>query len=242
MNSLDVATSYLRLSDDIVSNGHSMRIFTITYICKLNRVILIDYISRVFREPGITVKFPMDNKHFHSQMTLTYHDVSRKSIKIFANGSLQITGLSSMLECDDVLLRVIGWLNKYSPIAYTDLHASTTYIAMMNAKIMVQAPLDLPSICQLFRQLPGVICLHNPETYPGLNVKFLDKRITMLIFRTGSVVVACAKSIEDIQYVYEKLVSVIGIDTSDRVLYSNNSQTLHGYSINSLMSCTYKCA
>jgi TATA-box binding protein (TBP) (component of TFIID and TFIIIB) len=240
MNSIETASEYLALSDEIFANGHAVNIFTITFICKCNTSLPIDSISRVFKEPDVFVKQPSDNIHFHNQMTLTFRDISRKSIKIFANGTLQITGLSSYLECDDVCQMVIHWLIKYAPYIM-EIYLVDRYVAMMNAKVSTYSRLLLVDICRALRLLPDVICLYNPETYPGLNVKILDTKVSVLIFRTGNIVIAGARSIDDIRHVYTLIHKIIGSNSTQPIVEKKDQVKLYcGYTVKSLMSCSFR--
>lgn len=251
MNSVENARAYMALSDKALANGHFVNIFTITLICKLNTSISIHYMASVFNEPGVRVKKPTDNVHFHNQMTLTFSDISNKSIKMFANGTLQITGLSSYLECDDLCDSAVRWVRKYArgDIDPSSIQVSSKYIPMMNAKVATFRQIDLLDTSRNLRRLvDGVICLYNPETYPGLNVKILARRLSVLVFRTGNIVISGCKCIEDIDYVYgiiRQAVVGIGAPVDNSVAASsnnkhNNVMMCHGYPIKSLMSCSYR--
>jgi TATA-box binding protein (TBP) (component of TFIID and TFIIIB) len=245
MDNFENADEFLRLSSHAVNNDHSINIFTITMICKLNVPVNISKLGDNIVEPGIHVRKSSDRTQFHNQLTLSFNDISKKSIKIFANGTLHITGPSSYVECSDICSRVLKWIIKYDVTVTSDVHIITQYIPMMNARVITYKPINLVELCGRLRCLTDVICLYNPDTYPGLNVKILSRRISILIFRTGVMVITGCKRMYDVRYAYD-LITVILKNTSapDEILSSrrqvvrpaaNIDTMIHGYPLKMIL-------
>ena len=92
-------------------------ISTITIVCDLSGEIDIKKLSEGFESPSFPVckikhtkqhneyeisKRGKVRKSFYNQITVFYIDHSTKSIKVFSNGRLQMTGLSSIQEASKV--------------------------------------------------------------------------------------------------------------------------------------------
>jgi TATA-box binding protein (TBP) (component of TFIID and TFIIIB) len=235
------AAAFLELSDTVYRNGHGINIFTMTVIGRLSDGVHIHTLSRVFEEPGILVKSPSANVHFQNQLTLSYRDqCSSKSIKIFGNGTLQMTGLTSPIECDDVCARVVQWIVKYNASANANISLVDKYVAMINAKLQLNTPLDLIHVITRLRLMTDVICLYNPETYPGVNAKIQSRRVTMLVFRTGNVVISGGRSIADIAYAYDVIQSIVPKGDITKYTHRKMAERYHGYPISHLMTCSYQ--
>jgi TATA-box binding protein (TBP) (component of TFIID and TFIIIB) len=73
-------------------------------------------------------------------------------------------------------------------------------IAMINSDFQTNFNINQPLLTTLLQHNYGLFVKYDPISYPGVNVKY--KEDTILIFRTGKVIITGAKSYEDIEEGY----------------------------------------
>ena len=251
------AQSYFSLMEKANANGHYVNVSTITLICVLNtQHIDLNQIVSTFNHDDVHLKVPpcktettkSQKKTFYNQITLNYRDISNKSIKIFSNGKLQITGLTCFFECKFVLEKIVRWLNEW--FQTTDFAVVNAYVGMLNINFSVQHTIDLQSLNRLLNSYDNVMAVYNPETYPAINVKLqtsefmLDSNpsISLFIFGTGNIVVSGTKTIEQSIFAYEFIVDVLNRTPSilrvrkERKIDST-TKFIDGYAARQYISC-----
>ena len=120
----------LELNEISMKHNCNFNISTMTYTFSLDQNdIDLDEFSKRFEIDNVYIK-PCKirnktkikrNDFFFNQITIEYLTLSKKSIKIFKNGKIHVTGLSSMYDCEHVTDLVCQWLQmifhkKYNPI------------------------------------------------------------------------------------------------------------------------------
>jgi len=92
-----------------------VRITTITMISKILQEIDLKKFKEKFNELGSVIvrrkgskfrgfEWKMKDTAFYNQVTIGYQDAySRKSIKIFGNGSIQVAGCADLFDCRRIL-------------------------------------------------------------------------------------------------------------------------------------------
>lgn len=188
------------------------RITTITSLCKLDCVdIDIPFVIEKFSEPikvgkvGSNQNFTWSRKEngFYNQVTLEYSDhYSKKSVKIFPNGSVHVTGCCNPKDCKRVLNQLCCILSTVynKPIKYTNFR-----IVMINANFSVNMTLDLNKVMTNTKSL-GCIVSFNPETYSAVKIKFSPtpgtKQVTASIFSSGKIIITGAVTLGEIVAAY----------------------------------------
>jgi TATA-box binding protein (TBP) (component of TFIID and TFIIIB) len=258
------ADSYLRFMHLASQNDHFVNVSTITLICVLNynRLDLKSF-TETFNEEGVSIKVPKSStdeleyskrgkvkKTFFNQITLNYIDVSKKSIKLFSNGKLQITGVSCYFECHQIIEKVTRWINKSAQIAVYQV--SDAYIGMLNINFSVKHLIDLPALNRVLNSFDNVMGVYNPETYPAINMKLQNTReylpnntkntTSLFIFGTGNIVVTGNKSIDGAIHAYEFINKLFGdfphLLKRPHPRKSNDKDTfIDGYSARQFISC-----
>jgi TATA-box binding protein (TBP) (component of TFIID and TFIIIB) len=257
MDTVAYAKEYLDLMKVVHGNGNVLNVSTITLICNLNveRICMQTFCER-FDEKGIEMKRYKRNKDFEitkrgkikksffNQVTLNYSDISKKSIKVFSNGKLQITGLTSCLECNKVSDMVNGWLKKY---LQEDICITKMYIGMINSNFSIMTNLDLVKLNGLLNLVPNVISIYNPESYPAINMKYIAPEISVsvFIFATGNIVITGGKKLWDMRVAYEfihdivtKHMNIVGKKSEQPSKTVRAEPYVCGYPIRQCMSCT----
>lgn len=261
MDSQAYANEYLDFMQEIKANNHVLNVSTITLICNLNvnQINMSEFCGR-FDEPTMEMKSCKPNKSFEltkrgkmiksffNQVTLNYRDISQKSIKIFSNGKLQITGLTSCVECNRVSMFVTELLRKYMrDETITIVH---TYIGMINSNFSVMKNLDLVPLSACLNTYKHVLSIYNPESYPAINMKYtdptMDMSVSIFIFGTGNIVITGGKRLRDMRMAYQFINDVIRSKEASVVKNTpyvpkpvRKEPCIAGYPIRQYMSSTY---
>jgi TATA-box binding protein (TBP) (component of TFIID and TFIIIB) len=258
---MNYAEEYLSFMEEVHKNKHVLNISTITLICNLNvdNVSIQTFIDR-FQEPGITMKVQSVVKNgkidvtrrskvkraFFNQVTLNYQDISKKSIKIFSNGKLQMTGITSGFECDVLSNYVLQLIRR--TLNNNDIRIVKSYMGMINSNFSVNVGIDLVKLNRVLNENPHVMSIYNPESYPAINVKYeipgKEHCTSIFVFGTGNIVTTGGKSIEDIKASYRFIHSEISNHyelvcrpdcITDRPI--KKEPMLYGYPVRQYMSC-----
>ena len=253
--SLDTRTfskEYKELTSFAHKNGYNINISTITLLCSLNctNIDLMRFCDN-FSEPDVQLKTnrnPNDyevtkrgrvKKNFFNQLTLNYKDISKKSIKIFSNGKLQITGLTSYLECNKLIEMICGWL---SECLDSDIHAIHMYVGMINSNFSIKRYVDLIQLNNVLNHHENVMSIYNPESYPAINMKYVlgDTKVSVFVFGTGNVVITGSKSMTQM---FNAFKFIVGIFKTNMHLLKHVNDTkktdkdayMHGYSLRQIL-------
>jgi TATA-box binding protein (TBP) (component of TFIID and TFIIIB) len=144
---------------------------------------------------------------FYNQVSLTYTDsYSTKSVKVFPNGTVHVTGCTNLFECRDVMEQVKTLfqiiLNWSEPIPFSD-----PQILMINSNFSLNCEVDQYELIDRLRQHKMFKITFTPEKYSAVKVKFKPlpdmKLVTVMIFRTGNIVINGAVTLKEVAYAYK---------------------------------------
>ena len=145
-------------------------------------------------------------KSFFNQLTISYQDYTRKSIKIFSNGKVQMTGITNVIEGKQIARwtgDTVGHFLKLDNIEAKDLE-----IAMINTNYSFENHISILRLKDiLIKENIVKYCRYNPDVYPGLKIKYDDTSV--FVFATGNVVITGAKSLKKITECYEYITNKI---------------------------------
>ena len=140
------------------------------------------------------------NASFYNQVTV---EILGVSLKLFGNGSIQATGVKSPVHFVDVI-----------DTACRDLldgaQLQTVEVALINVVFTAGILLPLGTLRHVFERA-GHDASYDPEVYPGVSVKVVDgsRRVTVIIFASGSISILGAKTPENVSNVYDVVCTVI---------------------------------
>lgn len=227
---LNINELSFKLSNENKTIGQ-LNISTMTVVCDLNCTICIESLTRNFVSPdfplceikkaktnkeSVLTKRGKVKKSFYNQTTITYFKFSKKSIKVFTNGKLQITGIISINDAIDAISNVISILvNSEQTLLDSKPHPSIDKLSifkieMINSNFKFGKEIKLKKLEHQLAQKYKVV--YEPDTYPGIKMKHHNSSI--FIFGTGNVVITGAKELSEIAEMYE-LVSNILHKSSD---------------------------
>ena len=150
-----------------------------------------------------------ENNHFYNGTTLKYEDkYSKKSVKIFPNGSVQVAGCRDLFDCQRVIAQLKCMFKNY--LGLGDIIDSEKFeIAMINSNYSLNYKVNLMKVAEHFRAYKNVFNVSfQPETYSAVKIKFKPfegektKEITTSIFSTGKIIITGAKTLKEVAYGY----------------------------------------
>jgi TATA-box binding protein (TBP) (component of TFIID and TFIIIB) len=242
----------IRLAYD---NGHLIYITTLTWLFRIDveEICLMNLLEHFDVDNVIIETKNNSDEEFMNQITLKFTTISSKSIKIFKNGHVQITGLSSYFECMNVSSLVLEWMNKFIPRNDHDdctqiykMKKNSQRIAMINLSVSTfpKHLLILKNLSSLIQQNKEVTrCTYNPENHRGLNIKF-SSGVSMFIFHTGNIIMS-SNSMADLKKEYlsvqkhfvQKNTNIHTHRSLQPIRKRQIEHTCHGYDMKDLMAC-----
>lgn len=203
-------TSYILSKED--PKLSSINISTMTAVCDIDCMINLEKLTKFFTSPSYplcSIKKAKSNKEctytkrgkqkksFYNQTTITYKTHTTKSIKVFSNGKLQITGLTSVIEALDTIQIVIYILKESNNSIISGKPEITNMkhfsIEMINSNFNYLKEIDLKKLKNLMKSM-YLDVTYDPDTYPGINAKI--NGVSVFIFGTGNVVITGSKSLK----------------------------------------------
>jgi len=193
-----------------------IRITTITMISKFLQEIDLPKFRENFAKLGSVIVRPkgsrfrgfewkMKETAFYNQVTIGYEDqYSRKSIKIFPNGSIQVAGCSDLFDCRRIL-RQLAFILKVVLEREDDIPVDEVAVKMINTNFSLNSSVNLNKIIQQFSKGPFKVTF-DPDRYSAVKIKFFPgegmKQVTGSIFSTGRIIVTGAQTLDEIANSY----------------------------------------
>lgn len=160
----------------------------------------------------------MGETAFYNQVTIGYRDAySRKSIKIFPNGSIQVAGCSDLFDCRRIL-RQLSFILKVVLGRETDIPVDEVAVKMINTNFSLNSSVNLNKIIQKLSHSPFRVT-YDPDRYSAVKVKFVPgpdmKQVTASIFSTGKIIVTGAQTLQEIAQAF----SILNQNLRDPAIY-----------------------
>lgn len=204
----------------------SLNISTLTMVCDMKIDINLEKLTKNFQGPSYPLCFikkaktnkdvtytkrGKPKKSFYNQTTITVSDLTNKSVKVFKNGKLQITGLTShndFINTINIIKTIL--LNTPDSVNHDDITDKPIEpkIEMINSNFNFSKELNLKKMRLIMLENKNIkAASYNPDTYPGINAKYNDT--SLFVFGTGNVVITGAKSIQEVRTAYEFVSEVV---------------------------------
>jgi len=156
------------------------------------------------------VSWAKKDNAFYNQITVEYSDAySKKSVKIFPNGTIHITGCYNPEDCSRVVENMQEILRE---IAGNEVICDTCKIVMINTNFSINSKLNLMYIMSSMKAR-GCVVSFNPETYSAVKIKFTPgpgmKTITASTFSSGKIIVTGAVNLDEIVASYKFILETI---------------------------------
>lgn len=239
----------------------SLNISTLTMVCNMKIDINLEKLTKNFTRPNYPLCFikkaktnkdvtytkrGKTKKSFYNQTTITVSENTNKSVKVFKNGKLQITGLTSYNDFKRTI-KIVRDILRNTPDAVEidsvkeeDIEPK---IEMINSNFNFAKELNLKKLKHIILECKDVKdATYNPDTYPGINAKFKDTSI--FIFGTGNIVITGSKSLQEIRDAYEFISEIVCSNKDTHIrngagkkISKNPINYMHGYPETVYIAC-----
>jgi TATA-box binding protein (TBP) (component of TFIID and TFIIIB) len=217
---------------------NELNISTMTIVCKTNIIFNVKNIGEklelndtiiyirynkterasIERPKKRKIKLHKEKKNFYNQVSIAVKidDTKKINIKLFINGSIQITGCKSL---EHVLIGVSNLFNQIKNSIYVDdtnkLIINNLFdvkIAMINSNFDIGFHIDRDKLFYLMKNKTKYVCMYDANYHACVDIKYEeeDKIISIFVFESGSIVITgsrnCLHIINAYNFIYEFLI------------------------------------
>lgn len=165
---------------------------------------------------------------------------SKISVKIFKNGSIQMSGIKSIECCNQVLFKLIRELKKEYAIIKDDVLEDVNFVnEPENIKVdkfkidMINSGFELKyeiNRDNMYNELikNNIECRFEPSIHAGVNIKYIPpsspKKVSIFVFESGNIIITGAKNIDSIIETYNYILNFI--KSNKKIIEKNNISNL----------------
>jgi TATA-box binding protein (TBP) (component of TFIID and TFIIIB) len=228
-----------------------IKISTMSATCKLGSNIMLEEMFKYLKlEEGniVTIKYKGDIKSleplkkkrntkkkknsFQNQLTIEVRPDVKKfpenkiSVKIFKNGSIQMSGVKSLDACNHALVKLIDRVTKeygvivdgvMKDISFVenkqDININGFKIDMINSNFNIGFEINRENLHEILLK-KKIQCRYEPCIHACVNIKFHPegaiKNVSIFVFQSGNIIITGAKNTESIvesyKYIKEMLI------------------------------------
>ena len=234
---------------DLTKISKDIKVSTMSATCSLGVDIDLQMIFKYLslkKEDIVTVKYkglvksldPIKKKKknkkpksFHNQLTVEIRpDIiklpdNKISIKIFKNGSIQMSGVKSLNACNLALNKLVNFLKKdwvtidndnIKEICFVDnkdnLSINNFKVDMINSNFNINWEINRESLYNICLG-DRIECRYEPSIHACVNIKFkpvsLDKKVSIFVFQSGNLIITGAKNIDNITESYNYITELL---------------------------------
>jgi TATA-box binding protein (TBP) (component of TFIID and TFIIIB) len=195
--------------DDVTGNKPSLlRVSTITVMGGRQGSTPLNTFTEKFVDGDHGWK--LGTTHFNNSLTISKQvgNGKNRSVKIFPNGKIHVTGSSTPLEGLDIIQEIQSIVDKIFP-EIKDNPIIPMETQMINATFQVPHGIDQMTLLDLLKTQRKYVSKisFNPETYAAVKCKMFGMSVS--IFKTGSVVLAGANNFKDLAVAYRFLLKIL---------------------------------
>jgi TATA-box binding protein (TBP) (component of TFIID and TFIIIB) len=192
-----------------------LKITTITMVANIGKPFNLEAMREAIGDgidmslgPGAsrTFNWTLTPTKFMNQITVGYtDDRSKKSIKLFPNGAVQVAGCSDLIDCSRIRDQLNVLIKEFNP---EGVFIKEFEIVMINTNFTMSHRLDLFN--KVITEFSDYPLNFRPEEYSGVIIKVPstipgDKPVTVSIFASGAVIVTGAQRLGEIASAYRKV-------------------------------------
>lgn len=176
-------------------------------------------------------------KSFQNQLTVEIRpDIenlpdNKISIKIFKNGSIQMSGVKSLYACNLALSKLIDSLSKeYGVIIDNKIHdikfvsdrkkikVNRYKVDMINSNFNINYEVNRENLYNILLR-KKIECRYEPSIHACVNIKFRPtesiKNISIFVFQSGHIIITGAKNINNISESYDYITELLSEHKSE---------------------------
>ena len=143
--------------------------------------------------------------NFFNQLTFWYKDCTKKSVKLFINGNVHVTGCRSLEEYSKLMKHVCGFMDYLFPESPKKCRVQDIDIQMVNTNFSVGRGLDLSRLKRILLD-QGMCATYDREVYPGLNLKVptsANREASVLVFISGNIIITGVRHFYEVYEAYK---------------------------------------
>jgi TATA-box binding protein (TBP) (component of TFIID and TFIIIB) len=232
---------------------YNMSISTISVTGKMNCKIVLENIDKYIKlsnDDIVSIKFggkikSLERKHktkkkkdirsFENQLTfeIRVNDIKKINVKIFKNGSFQMTGCKSMKDCNTVLNKLIYRLSKVYAVIEDNKIVEKVFmddidkegikvfgfkIDMINSNFKVPYLINREALYNILLD-QKINCRYEPCIHACVNIKFPieneitskneQKIVSIFVFQSGNIIITGAKTRDHIISSYNYITNIL---------------------------------
>jgi TATA-box binding protein (TBP) (component of TFIID and TFIIIB) len=194
-------------------------ISTITAVCTFNSKIDVKKYTDFYGHNLTKKKF---YNCIHCYIGVKYQSKTKISVKIFANGKMQMAGVLNVKAMAYGFRKIFKRLLSLKAFEDEDeAYISNIKICMINSDFRIDKNIRQSSLCKFFDEKSLSYIKRysfNPNKYPAINLKIYNSNgidtTTCLIFRSGSIMITGGNDILEYYKIYNNLLKIINDNDS----------------------------
>jgi len=200
-----------------------VNITTITMHASINTPIDVEKMRALLKDDGVDLgkgchlELGQNKKTFKNQLTATMRMFgTKKSVKFFHNGSIHVTGATSVFECDIIIARIHEQLLPMIELDKNEIPRPVFHVSLINSNFSLRHAIDLLQLIKhVSRRTHRDIFqwVFTPETYSGLRIKFRPfgdgKLVTTSVFASGNVIITGSQTLKEVAFAYRILTEMV---------------------------------
>ena len=261
---------------DLLQLPENVKISTMSTTCKLNTDINLENINKYMELSEnyiLTIKYSQKirsldknvlkkknkkttNKNFFNQLTVEIrpnplNQISKINIKLFKNGSIQMSGCKSVTDCNIVLNKLILQLSKeYGVIEDNQIvdklfvsdrdkiMVNNFKITMINSNFNINYLVNRESLYNILLS-KKITCRYEPCIHACVNIKFTTseaiKPVSIFVFQSGNLIITGAKTIKQILECYKYITELLD-ENYDKILKKDFNSILENEELIELLT------
>jgi len=155
----------------------------------------------------------MDNTAFYNQISIrTRDDYSEKSVKLFPNGTVHLSGGNNPHDGERILNQVAFIMKEV--LELEELPVMNPFeISMINSNFHFNVVLNSHKVRDRFDKVTDFKASYEPDRYSAVKIKFKPgpgmKKMTVSVFKSGAILVGGAQKLEELVAAYDIILSYI---------------------------------
>ena len=212
---------------DLDGIPEELNISTVSLTCNIDTEInTINIVKFMTRAEDIHIT---QGKHFYNQVTLICHNIKNKNlnIKLFKNGSIQITGCKSVEHFTTTLSVVFGLLTEKKILFINNKIVTKTFvndisklnmtsinkfkITMINSNMATNVKIDRSLLYDIIKKIKTVHVEYDSCRHAAVRIYLNtgERDIAIFVFESGAIIITGAKNKHDLNESFKFIIKTL---------------------------------